>query len=138
MKKVFFFLLISICWTPSVFAQASPTPTPVCSTCVVINDMGTAGAPVGVAACGSGSTQVIFGSNINTTWTVMCEADSRCTLGDSINTAPAITPTATAGFLFKANQYVNEASLGLGSTVVHDRMDCCGVAGATSCDSWRE
>ena len=133
-------ILIIFLSCTSAWAQTTPsaTPTPACSTCRVINDMGTGGAPVSVSACGSGSTQVIFGSYVNTTWSFLPEADVRCTLGDPVNTAPSMTPTTTIGFFFKANTLVNESSLGLGSTVVKDRMDCCGVAGAANCDTWRE
>lgn len=125
--------------TPSVTATPSLTPTPSATpTPYIINDQGLGGAPVAVSACASGSTEVIMGSRTNTTWTVQCEADCRCELGDSVNDAPVIAPSATVGFLFKANVPYNEASIGLGSSVVTLRMDCCGVAGATSCDSWRE
>lgn len=131
-------MALGMCWLATLSppvrkASATPTPTPS-----IINDLGSAGAPVAVAACSSGSTQIIEGSRSNTTWTVLCEADARCELGDSLNDAPVIAPTATVGFLFKANVYVTEASVGLGSAVVTNRVDCCGVAGATSCDTWRE
>lgn len=165
MKQLLIFGIAMMCWwaAPANAQTATPTPTPTATatatstatatatatstvtatptataTPFIINDTGAAGAPVAVSACSGGSTEVIRGSRSNTTWTVMCEADARCELGDSADDAPIITPTATVGFLFKANQYINEASISVGSAIVTLRMDCCGVAGATSCDSWRE
>jgi len=126
--------------TPTATVTATPTAT---VTPFIINDLGpaagaTPGAPVPIAACSAGATQVIEGSRSNTTWTVVCAAAANCELGDSQNDAPVIEPGVGIGFPFNANVYINEASLGLGSAVVVDRMDCCGVAGTTTCATWRE
>lgn len=94
--------------------------------------------PIVVPACSSGPTKVIKGSRSNTTWTIQCEADVRCENGDSADDQPPIIASATVGFLFKANVPYNEASIGVGSAFVTERIDCCGVAAQTNCDTIRE
>lgn len=124
--------------TATATATSTATATPN-----IINELGptagaTPGAPVPVVACSSGATQVILGSRSTVTWTVQCAAAVNCELGDSSNDPPVIEAGVGVGFPLVANLPYNEASIGLGSAVGTMRLDCCGVAGATTCGTWRE
>jgi hypothetical protein len=59
-------------------------------------------------------------------------ADIRCETGTSGNAAASPAPTATVGILLKSNVVVTETVL---SSL---RIDCCGVAGAVSVDTWHD
>jgi hypothetical protein len=106
-----------------------------------VNEKGTSGAPVSAQACSGGTTQILNGSPSASSWSIMPEgADIRCTRGTWANGAPATAgaldpwvPTATVGFLFKSNVLVTNPNSS--STA---RVDCCGVAGAVSVDTWHE
>jgi hypothetical protein len=109
--------------------------SPVFAANSVINQQGVAGVPVSAGACSGGATEVIAGSPANTNWAIMPEgADIRCEVGTSANVAASPVPTATVGLLFKSNVLVTEPIGGLGVL----RLDCCGVAGAVSVDTWQQ
>lgn len=98
-----------------------------------INEQGTSGAPIQVHACAVQADEVIAGTPASTSWAILPEgADIRCGVGTSANGAASPVPTATVGILLKSNVLVTETLL---STL---RVDCCGVAGAVSVDTWHE
>ena len=115
---------------PLAFASATATPT-VTPTPTFINSQGSAGVPITVADCAASTTKLLAGKRGRTSWTILPEGgDIRCELGTADDGAPVIAPSATAGFLFKSNVGVSESTLGLGSSFVTLRLDCCGVSGA--------
>ncbi len=119
------YALILALTIPSVALAAANT---------VINQQGVSGAPVSAGACSGAATEVIAGSPATTSYAFMPEgADIRCELGTSANGAASPAPSATVGFLFKSNVLVTEPVGGLGTL----RLDCCGVAGAVSVDTWQ-
>ncbi len=104
-----------------------------------VNSQGVAGVPVSVGACSGAATKVLAGNNTRASWTILPEgADIRCNVGTAGDTAASPAPTATVGFLFKSNSLVPETTLNIGSSVAMLRLDCCGVSGAVSVDSWEE
>lgn len=116
-----------------IFAVALPATALAAN--AVINQQGSAGAPVSAGACSGAATLVIAGSPANTSWAIMPEgADIRCEVGTSANVAASPAPSATVGFLFKSNVLVTEPIGGLGVL----RLDCCGVAGAVPVDTWQQ
>ena len=121
-----------------IFALA-PAATVFAASPPVINEQGTAGAPVLVGACSGGATELFPSSYTTTDWSLMPEgADIRCELRALPDGAASPVPTATAGFLFKSNVLIPETTLNLGATTSRFGLDCCGVAGAVSVDTWRE
>lgn len=123
-----FIVAIVLGCASSAFAQSA-----------LINEQGTAGVPVSVQACSGGSTKTIASVYSSTTWTLMPEgADIRCEQRALPDGAAVITPTATVGFLFKSNVLVAEPTLNIGGTAARLGLDCCGVAGAVSVDTWHE
>jgi len=105
----------------------------------VINEQGTSGAPVSAGACSGGATEMFPTSYTTTDWSLMPEGgDIRCELRAIPDGAASPVPTATVGFLFKSNVLVSQTTLNLGSAVVRFGLDCCGVSGAVSVDTWRE
>jgi hypothetical protein len=113
-------------------------PSTAFAAITVINELGTAGAPVSAGAC-SGAATEIFPTGITTNWSLLPEGgDIRCSLRGTPDATASPAPTATVGFLFKSNVLVPGTTLNLGSGVSKLGLDCCGVAGAVSVDTWRE
>ena len=125
--KLFLFALMFIgLAASSAFAQS-----------VVVNEAGSAGAPV--SAANGTATKIIASVGSSTDWSFMPEgADIRCNLRTSADGAASPAPTATVGFLFKSNVLVTNNTLGLGASTAKLGLDCAGVAGAVPVDTWHE
>jgi hypothetical protein len=104
---------------------------------LTINETGTSGAPVSVGACSGAATKVIASDPSALSWSLIPESgDIRCMPRTLADGAASPAPTATVGFLMKSNVVVEENNLR--SMVVTQGLDCCGVSGAVSVDTWRE
>jgi hypothetical protein len=113
-------------WSASAFAQS-----------VVINEAGSAGAPV-TAASGV-ATKIISSVSTSTDWSFMPEGgDVRCELRGSPDAAASPAPSATVGFLFKSNVLIANTTFGLGATTAKLGLDCAGVSGGVPVDTWHE
>lgn len=123
-------------FTPSVTPTAEPTAIPG-----LINSQGNIGAPITVPACnGSASATILTGRRVRVSYAFMPEGtDIRCTNGTTANGAPRFVPNTTIGFLFKSNvMYTEQTSQSAGSAGTTLRIDCCGVGGTVSVDTWEE
>ena len=125
--------------------STAPTPAPVIPGLpyIDINPLGADWlAPLDVDACGSGTTEVIPGDVAadRYSWTVyFTTRDAMCTTGGVDDSAPAIPPSATIGFLFKAEQYLANGVPGFTRrSPARLRMDCCGIGGSTTAYVWIE
>jgi len=102
----------------------------------VINASGAGGAPVSVGTLSA--VAIMAGDPRRISWAIFSESsDLRCTVGGADNSAPAIEPSASLGFIIKAGQYMAESGRSL-SMPAQARLDCIALTGTTNVDTWEE